>query len=264
MAVAGQNTRRPSSSAAGKLLWIKANLFSYSLDKAFHSPEFQAKLFFTRNWVGGFYRDSLLNTAEVSLIIFSLKSKVEYVFKLWHYLDHTRQVLKTKEETLDLLVIEGVVGAVVVIGAAVVVVVLLSITAVRRKWENSTEHPLSIKYTYKENKENTIRPLLLGRTCKFIPPPWDKKGGGGGGWNPSQSFAMLQYFETISPSVESPWSSYEIRYILWMVMLLETCDVTNNSRHFGRHLGFYQELEIRLKPQEMVIFLCLTWKITHK
>ena len=41
--------------------------------------------------------------------------------------------------------------------------------------------------------------------------------------------------------------------------LVEACDVTNNCRH----LGFYQELEIRLKPQEMVIFLCFTCKITH-
>ena len=31
------------------------------VDKAFHSPEFQANLFFTRNWAGGFYWDSLLN-----------------------------------------------------------------------------------------------------------------------------------------------------------------------------------------------------------
>ena len=31
-------------------------------------------------------------------------------------------------------------------------------------------------------------------------------------------------------------------------------DVTNNGRHPGRHLGFYQELEIKLKPQEFVIF----------
>ena len=30
--------------------------------------------------------------------------------------------------------------------------------------------------------------------------------------------------------------------------------VTNN----GRHLGFYQELEIRLKLRGMVIFLCFT------
>ena len=31
-----------------------------------------------------------------------------------------------------------------------------------------------------------------------------------------------------------------------MVALLEACDVTNNGRHLGRHLGCYQELEIRL------------------
>ena len=49
-------------------------------------------------------------------------------------------------------------------------------------------------------------------------------------------------------------------YILWVVALLETCDVTNNSPQ----LGFYQDLEIRLKPREMAIFLCLTWTITHK
>ena len=42
----------------------------------------------------------------------------------------------------------------------------------------------------------------------------------------------------------------KISYILWAVALVGTCDVTNNCRH----LGFYQELEIRLKPQEMVIF----------
>ena len=30
-----------------------------------------------------------------------------------------------------------------------------------------------------------------------------------------------------------------------MGVLLEVCDVTKN----GRHLGFYQELEIRLKPR---------------
>ena len=44
-----------------------------------------------------------------------------------------------------------------------------------------------------------------------------------------------------------------MRYISWVVTLLKTCDVTNN----GRHLGFYQELEIRLKPREMVIFVCV-------
>ena len=38
-----------------------------------------------------------------------------------------------------------------------------------------------------------------------------------------------------------------------MVALLEACDVTNNGRHLGRDLGFYQELEISLKQQEMAI-----------
>ena len=41
------------------------------------------------------------------------------------------------------------------------------------------------------------------------------------------------------------------------------CDVINNGRHLGRHLGFYQELEIRRKPHEMAIFLRLRWKITR-
>ena len=45
-----------------------------------------------------------------------------------------------------------------------------------------------------------------------------------------------------------------MRYIFGVVALLEACDVTNN----GRHLGFYQGLEIRLKTREIVIFLCFT------
>ena len=43
-----------------------------------------------------------------------------------------------------------------------------------------------------------------------------------------------------------------MRYILGVVVLLEACDVTNSGRHLGRHLGFYQELEIRLNLREMV------------
>ena len=43
---------------------------------------------------------------------------------------------------------------------------------------------------------------------------------------------------------------YKMRYILLVVALLGDCEVTNN----GRHLGFYQELEIRLKLIKMVIF----------
>ena len=33
---------------------------------------------------------------------------------------------------------------------------------------------------------------------------------------------------------------YKVRYSLWMVALLEACNLTKR----GRHLGFYQELEI--------------------
>ena len=64
MAVAGQNTRRPPARPEN-YCESKETYFSYSLDKAFHSPEFQAKLFFTRNWVGDFYWDSLLNNEAV-------------------------------------------------------------------------------------------------------------------------------------------------------------------------------------------------------
>ena len=42
-----------------------------------------------------------------------------------------------------------------------------------------------------------------------------------------------------------------------MVALLEVCDVTNNGCHLGRNLAFYQELRIRLKLREMVIFCAL-------
>ena len=48
-----------------------------------------------------------------------------------------------------------------------------------------------------------------------------------------------------------------MRYILRVVALLEAGDVTRNGRHLGGHLGFHHELEIRLRPQEMVIF-CFT------
>jgi len=66
-------------------------------------------------------------------------------------------------------------------------------------------------------------------------------------------FDMLQYLEAILPSVENLWSSQqdEVYFIgggatggLWRPQ----------QWSLGRHLGFYQDLEIRLKPQEMVIF----------
>ena len=52
--MAGQNTRRPTARQENHCE-LKQTYFTYSLDKAFHLQEFQAKLFFTRNKVGGFY-----------------------------------------------------------------------------------------------------------------------------------------------------------------------------------------------------------------
>ena len=81
-------------------------------------------------------------------------------------------------------------------------------------------------------------------------------GGGGGGWTPHP----VEFFKCCSFSRRFylQWKAfdllYNINYILGVVALLEAYDVTNN----GRHLGFYQEIEIRLKPREMVIVLCLT------
>ena len=67
-------------------------------------------------------------------------------------------------------------------------------------------------------------------------------------------FVILQYFETIYLWWKVFHVLNKMRYILWVVALREACDVTNNSRHLGRYLGLYQELEIRLKPREMVFF----------
>ena len=55
----------------------------------------------------------------------------------------------------------------------------------------------------------TLNALTLGRTAKFIPPPWYKGRGGGGVWMEPLPvvFDMLRYFETILPLVESLWSS---------------------------------------------------------
>ena len=73
--------------------------------------------------------------------------------------------------------------------------------------------------------------------------------GGGGGMDLQLStvFGMLQYFETIFPSVEGLYFDilYKLRYISWVVSLLGACDVTNNGRHLGRHHRFYQDLKIR-------------------
>ena len=75
---------------------------------------------------------------------------------------------------------------------------------------------------------------------------------GGGVWmKPTLEFLTCC---SISKRFYLQWKAFDLlnkmRYILWVVALLEACDVTNNSCQFG----LYQELEIRLKPGEMVIF----------
>ena len=78
------------------------------------------------------------------------------------------------------------------------------------------------------------------------------------GWNPSPEFLICC---SILKRLYLQWKAFDLlnkmRYILWLVALLEACYVTNNGRHLGGHLGFYRELEIRLKPREMVIFCAL-------
>ena len=100
--------------------------------------------------------------------------------------------------------------------------------------------------------------LTLGRTRKFIPPPWYK--GGGGSMEPVLEFLICW---SITKRFYLQWKAfdllYKIRYILWVVALLGACDVTNNGRHLGRHLGFSQGSESRLTQREIVNF-CLTWK----
>ena len=82
-----------------------------------------------------------------------------------------------------------------------------------------------------------------------LPPPWYKGGGGYG--TPPQSFWYVAVFRNDFAFSGKPSQQDEV--ILWVVRLLEACDNTNN----GRHLGFYQELEIRLRPREIVIFCAL-------
>ena len=87
------------------------------------------------------------------------------------------------------------------------------------------------------------------------------RGGGGSMDPPHLSFWYVAVFQNDFTFRREPLIFlYKMRHILWVLALLGACDVTN----VGCHLGFYQELEIRLKPREMVIFLCLRWKVTHK
>ena len=45
-----------------------------------------------------------------------------------------------------------------------------------------------------------------------------------------------------------------MRYMLWVATLLGVCDVIQDGRHIGPHLGFYQKLEIVKKRLKLGIF----------
>ena len=58
----------------------------------------------------------------------------------------------------------------------------------------------------------------------------------------------------ISKRFHLQWKGFDLlnklRCILWVVALLDACDVTNNCRH----LEFCPKFKIRLKPREIVFF----------
>ena len=84
---------------------------------------------------------------------------------------------------------------------------------------------------------------------------------GGVGRTPPRSFWYVAVFWNEFTLSGKPLLN-KMRYISWVMALLEACEVTNN----GCHLGFYQELEIRIKLQEMVIFCALhgRWHINKR
>ena len=101
------------------------------------------------------------------------------------------------------------------------------------------------------------RALTLRCTSK-VTPHCCTRGGGGGSWRNSPLVEFLICY-SISKRFWPQWKAfdllYEMRYILWVVVLLKVCDVIKHGGHFGCHLVFYQELEIRLKQWELIFFV---------
>jgi len=62
---------------------------------------------------------------------------------------------------------------------------------------------------------------------------------------PLYVFVMLQYFEKISPLVESLACTLQDEvHVMGCRATGGACDVIQNSRHFGCHLGFYRKLKL--------------------
>ena len=107
----------------------------------------------------------------------------------------------------------------------------------------------SFSIGYLENEKRSHW-LTLGHTSEIIPPSW-YKGRGGGGWMEPLPGVFPVFRKTILSLVGGFDLLNKMGYILLVGALLEAYDVTNNGCHLGRHIGFYRELEIRLKPGEM-------------
>ena len=118
------------------------------------------------------------------------------------------------------------------------------------------------------------------RTYRQIHTPTLVQGrGGGDGWNPSPEFPMCY---SISKRFYLQWEALDLfnkmRYILWLVELLEACDVTNNGRYLspswilprtrnkvktasnGNFLALHEKQHInkhfaRFQPQDLLLLL---------
>ena len=103
--------------------------------------------------------------------------------------------------------------------------------------------------------------LTVGRTRKVIPPPWYK--GKGGWWTPPPPwvFEMLQYFETVLPSVKSFWSSLQDE-----VFVIGGVAVGGLWRHqkSWSPSWVFSRIRNRVKTVKINNVLRLTCKITDK
>ena len=80
--------------------------------------------------------------------------------------------------------------------------------------------------------------------------------GGRGWWNPCPSSFLICCSN--SKRFCFQWKTFDLldkmRYTLWMVALLEACNVTKHGCHLGPHLWFYQKVEIKQERRENDFF----------
>ena len=98
---------------------------------------------------------------------------------------------------------------------------------------------LPLPYANPKPKSPFFFNLTLGHTRKVLPPPRYK------GWGVDETPLDFLICCSISKRFCYKWKAFDLlqntRYILWVVALLEVCEITKHGRHFV----FYQELEIR-------------------